>query len=204
MNGITIRIKDSASPVLNVLAKYSPEERQFVNGFIGKHVQVEVRDYLRDHVATRHASAEKLGAEPTNFWGPAVRSVESPEALSTTPGDATITIFGPGIGRADHDVDIYPTGGKQWLTIPANAAAYGNRFLVGTAERAHFDSAGNLLPPRVAGAPLYIFAKEAHLRQDRTLLPSDADIMAAAIEGAAEGIDAIIQKASGEQQTVTV
>jgi hypothetical protein len=180
---------------MKAVQRLAVEDRGFVNEFVGLHAATEVRDYLRDFAEVHHATANRLGAEPTNFWGQAAESTESASDAS----GATVTIHSPGIGRVDHDVDIYPTGGKQWLTIPANAAAYGNRYLVGTAERARFDKDGNLLPPKNPGAPLYVFVKQAHLKQDRALLPSDDALMAAAIEGADEGISLLMQKA--ERQT---
>lgn len=199
MNGTTISIVDTATPVLDRLAKYGPDERRFVNQFIGEHVQSGVRDYLRDNVATRHTTAERLGASPTNFWGPAIRSVSQPDAVQHEPDGVSVTIISPGISRVDHDVTIKPGEGKQWLTLPVNAPAYGNRYEIGVAERARFDKDDNLLPPTKPGAPLYLFVKEAHLKQDRTLLPSDAAIEAAALEGAAEGVDALITKLESEQ-----
>jgi hypothetical protein len=201
MNGITIH-GDTASPVLAALAKYDAESRTFVNGYIGRAMQNEVRDYLRNIAQTRHATAESLGATPTGFWGFASENVGRPDALSIDADGVTVTVMSPGIGRADHDVDIFPGPGKQWLTIPANAAAYGNRFLVGTAERARFKD-GVMLPPKNPDAPLYVFTKEVHQKQDRSLLPSDAELKAAAREGAADGIDALIRRAQRDQRSLS-
>lgn len=151
---------------------------------------------------TRHATADRLGATPTGHLSQAAQSVVS----SGTDEAATISVTSPGIQRAFGDVIIRPKSGK-YLTIPATAEAYGRRarsfndlriaFFGGKLalvkaeqssladrSRSGFDYE-NRAPMQTAGrAPIYYWLKKmVTQKQDRSLLPSDQDYAAAALQG---------------------
>lgn len=162
-----------------------------------------VRDYLRDSAQFRHATADRLGATPTGHLERAAESVAS----TFDAAGAYITVTSPGIGRAFHDVTIVPVNGGKYLTIAANAAAYGRRAGSFIDLRLAFFKGGTLALVKAEqssirgrrrsgydteragakdgrGSIYYWLVKEVHQKQDRSLMPSDAEMAAAAQEGA--------------------
>lgn len=133
---------------------------------------------------TRHRSAQALGAEPTGHYERAAADVTA--EVQGTLGVVTIPIAG--FSRAFHDVTIRPRD-KRALTIPIAAEAYGRTAVEMQSSgwtlfrprgsRALFGSR-----PGVFGAlPLYALVSVVHQAQDRTLLPSDDELGAAAEDG---------------------
>lgn len=210
MNGTSLNIGDGLAPKLRaVLDHIGGNLRTRLHRHMGRAVQELCRRYLIALAATRHATANKLGAQPTHFLASAAEAAAQPQALSADATGATITIIHPGIGRAGHDVDIRPTAGRQFLTIPISADAYGQRIMQGENPRFpkgfFFTSKnGNLLYGIKAGPnihPLYALKTEVHLKEDRTLLPSDREIGRTAfaslqrdLEKAGQGQGAQIQR----------
>jgi hypothetical protein len=96
-----------------------------------------------------------------------------------------------GIRRAAHDVDIAPGAGKQWLTIPIHAAAYNQRayrmaglFFVQPKGKDFALLGRREGEGKGAGVVwMYLLKRSVHQKQDRTLLPSDAEYIAAAETG---------------------
>lgn len=120
--GLEIEVFDGASPMLTRLVN-GLTNRQPLNARIGADERALVEEHLRQISLSRHDSAEALGASPTGFWGDADKRV-----TSTADADgATLSLTHPGIGRAFHAVTITPGDGKQWLTLPLLAEAYGQR-----------------------------------------------------------------------------
>lgn len=144
------------------------------------------RDYLRSIASRRHATARRLGAQPTGFFE---RAAESPEGTADRTG-ATITVSPrSAFARAFGDVEIKPGPGKRYLTIPVAAAAYGRRageFGGGLV----FIRTGPGKVPVLAKAGgddgilqvMYLLVKKVTQKQQRELLPSDEAIAATAIE----------------------
>jgi hypothetical protein len=169
------------------------------------------RDYLRGIARTRHATARKLGATPT---GHLERAAESVHSFSDAEG-ATIGITSPGIGRAFEDKVITPGPGKKYLTIPATAEAYGKRagqfndlrlaFFKGgllalvkadqsslSDRKASGYSVEKKAAPKARPPVYYWLKKSVTQKQDRTLLPSDAMLQAAAEEGTRDWLKAFV------------
>jgi hypothetical protein len=188
--GLSITLRDSAGPKMrSLITSLDSSGRARLNRWIGTDEQLLVRDHFLALQGSRHASASRLGAQPTNYWGKAAESVSQADALSAGAESAVVSIAAPGIVRAVRDVDIHPTGGRQYLSIPIASEAYGNRMLKGEGSRfpkGFFITSkkGNLLFVERVGEgktaqlhPLYLMKPSVHQPQDRTLLPSDAQIL---------------------------
>jgi|SRR5581483_8260944 len=164
-------------------------------------VRDRARELTRNHLVaiaeTRHATAERLGAQPTGHWAQAAEKTTS----EADEEGATISIEQPGIGRAAHDVTIVPGGGKKYLTIPAIAAAYGKRAVTvpdltvlirwKDGERravALIQAEGK----PGAGTVWYWLVKSVFQPQDRSLLPSDEQYRLAALQGVREYVDQLL------------
>lgn len=118
---VNVNIEDAATKAgLNNLLT-SLRNRTPLNREIGRGALELTRDYLTGIGQERHRTAEELGAEPTGFFAKASKRT----SMRADDSGATISVNAPGIGRAAHDVDIVPTNGRKFLTIPITAAAYG-------------------------------------------------------------------------------
>ena len=149
------------------------------------------RDHLIGLAGTRHGSANRLGAAPSGHWAQAVEKT----TFAADAHSATISISHPGIGRAMHDVDIYPSGGAKNITIPLIAQAYNLRAASVWESQGLFvvkgkTSAGNSgavavkrLPDGTL-QPWYLLLPHVHQKQDRSLLPSNTEYERAAVDGA--------------------
>jgi len=167
----------------------------------------EAADLTREHLQmiaeTRHKTAEELGAEPTGFWARAVEQVTT--AASNDAG--VVSVNSPGIGRAGHDVDIYPTDGREYLTIPIHPLAYGHRVseLAANFEifALHTGPSGTGIlafrqPGQHVATALYLLVPEVHQKQDRTLLPSDEEYETVALQGISNYVEFLLaQKGNG-------
>lgn len=96
-----------------------------MNEFIAGRALSVTRDHLIEQAKGRHKTANRLGAQPTDHLLLAAES-QNLKGMSDA-GGVTIGITSPGIGRAFHPLDIKPSAGKKYLTIPATAEAYGRR-----------------------------------------------------------------------------
>jgi hypothetical protein len=181
---LRIDIRDSATPALkSTISLFSGARRRELNEAMGQEVQHLTADYIAELAASRHDTARKLGAMPTNHLAQASEKVASPAALTSDAEGATLTIDHPGFGRAFHDVTIVPTNVAA-LTIPISAAAYGRR----AREFAGlFRIKGtNVLALAVNGGvvPMFALVRSVTQPQDRTLLPSMEQFQEAAVRGA--------------------
>ena len=148
-------------------------------------VQRAVARHIERMGTTRHRSAQALGAEPTGHYERAAADV-----TSEVDGDVgVVTIPIAGFSRAFHNVTIRPGAGKRALTIPIAAASYGVKVV-------EMQSAGwSIFRPKgskalfgrrdgvAAALPLYALVSVVRQPQDRTLLPSDDELGAAAESG---------------------
>lgn len=116
--------------------------------------------------------------------------------IQTGAGEATVVVPIPGITRAFKTLEIAPRAAGA-LTVPVNSIAYGKRVGElraegwrifrgkGRARRVLFGSYNG----EVRG--LYALLKHVRVPQDRTLLPSDAQIGAAVQRGAQSYINSL-------------
>ena len=166
----------------------------------GAAIQVSglVRAHLEREASTRHASANRLGAEPTGHLQDAAASVEH----SVDNAGAAVSIRSPGIRRAAGGYEITPKHAKL-LTIPVHRLAYGKRAGELSARgiqlfrpRKKGGGKANVLAAILQeGEPmtvLYALRQSVSIPQDRTLLPSDSDLSEAATHGARAVMQALI------------
>lgn len=206
--GLSIDARDAVSPALARLTEGLTNPVR-LNKKIGGDVLALVRNYLVQVAEERHASAEALGAVPTNFWG----NPKSYTDLIADSGNCVVSIHHVGIGRVAHDVTITPKSG-EWLTIPIARAAYGQRsyrmeglFFVQPKGKSHAllgrrtsnpynrDDAQDATEAQVEW--MYLLVHSVHQKQDRTLLPPDEAIFATAEIAAAEFVDAALAARAG-------
>jgi hypothetical protein len=172
-------------------------DRTRLNRFVANRGRDLTLEYLRRISATRHKTAQGLGATPTGHLNPERKVTGEGKAEA-----AEIAIRIPGIGRAFEDKTITPVRSK-YLTLPAAAESYGKRAREFNDLRLAVFKGGALLAlvRREAGETrvLYWLKTSVLQRQDRTLLPSDAAYMGAAEEGTKDFIRALI---AAQQQEV--
>ena len=168
--------------------------RNFLNsvGAAGRHnlfsaAAAAVCDIVRRHIAhestLRHATAARLNATPTGHLEKAARKT----VFHADADHGEVVIPAPGFGRAFHDVEITPTNAPN-LTLPISAYSYGRRvkemrglgWKFFTPARGHakedilFGYRGKGKDKEVV--PLYLLKKRVQQKQDRSLLPGDAEI----------------------------
>lgn len=190
---LQLSVTDDASPVLSGLIN-ALEDPTDLNKAIAARAEVETTNYIRKESASRHKTAERLGANPTGYLERAAQGVSS-------TGDeegATVILSGDvgGFARAFGDITIKPKKGK-FLTLPANAAAYGKRaseFDLDLFVFNRHESFAMALGKRTDSGDIDVFywlRRKVFQRQDRSLLPSDDQYLAAAESGAIFYLDTI-------------
>lgn len=162
----------------------------------GKSVAGAVRQLLLDIV-------KGMGRAHKRLAGKAMARVIKSHWASRFPGSSfyssskvhamdsgRVTLDNPGVGRAFHDIDIYPINGK-YLTIPLIDAAKGKS---PTQFTGLFKPKGHNVLAMREGKSLvcyYALSQHVHQKQDRTILPSDDQLATAvfnAIWGSIDGM----------------
>ena len=158
-----------------------------------------IRNHMRLLASTRHETANRLGATPTNHFK--ASDVQPPNATSS---DVSVTVTTPGISRAYHDIDIDPVNGS-WLTIPLHSESYGisasdysSRYgkLFRINRRGSTEKQNVLYGKDVLGGkpvPLYALVKHVHQPQDPSLMPSKEKMTEEALNGALAAIKQILK-----------
>jgi hypothetical protein len=200
MIGTSINVRENATPKLRALMdRLGTTLRTRLHRNMGRAVQNLCRNHLIGLAATRHESASRLGAQPTGFLGYAAEAAAQPEALSADSAGATLTIVHPGMSRVGQDVTITAgtqTPGVKLLTIPIAPEAYGVRISKGDNPRFaggfwFTSKKGNAIYGVREGKdihPLYVGKESVTLKQDRTLLPGDEEIMDAAMNALSDDL----------------
>lgn len=195
--GITYDVTNHISGPLRALQTGLGGDRSGLNEAIGIEELALFRNHLIALAESRHGTANALGATPS---GHLAQAAEKTTMRSDASG-ATITITQPGMRRAFGDVDIFPGPGKKALTIPLTAEAYNRRAIgmVGLFAIRSKEGKGLLVRKDGAGGlvALYLLVSSVHQKQDRTLLPSDEEIITAAKIGARNYVDYLLLNAGG-------
>jgi hypothetical protein len=183
---ITVSITDNASPTVLELQR-DLRSRRALHQKIGAGVRERIRDYTIGESAQRHTTSKELGAPASGFVGKAARAIESATPLADDEG-VTVFLPHPYFARAFGDVDIFPTTGL-YLTIPKTAQAYNQQarqvsgLFFGRSKKTGKAFLGESIRAPGVKARLvvwYSLVTSVHQTQDRSRLPSDEAIIAAA------------------------
>lgn len=167
------------------LGPLGPEGRRSLFSVAANALRIRVRGHLALLAASRHGTAQALGARPTGHLARGARAV----TFEADADHGAVVIPIAGIGRAFRDVEIRPRNADA-LTLPVHAAAYGHRVAelrrmgwtifrpkgVDVLMGARKGAKGGMEP----AVALYALKRRAKLRQDRSLLPTDAEMSASA------------------------
>jgi hypothetical protein len=184
---LRLKIEDGVSPRLAAVMKmFTGAGLASLHRAAGVEVQQTAVRHLMVIAGTRHATAQRLGAAPTGHWGKAAEKAGTPAALEADTAGATLTIAHPGIARAFRSITIVPRTSKA-LAIPISGISYGFRAAELWERMKLFIPKGKrIIAANIGGqlTPLYALCSSVTQRQDRSLLPSDADFQNAAVAGA--------------------
>ena len=175
---VELSIKATIHPrLLPILRDLGPLARRELFSVGGAALAMTVRSHLRRTGASRHNTASRLGATPT---GHILKGAARVTSFSTSDS-AIVSVPIAGISRAFQNLTIRAQRANA-LTLPVAAASYGHRvremarlgwtvfrprgkdFLMGTREG---DKDAKLL---------YVLRKQVTIKQDRSLLPSNAEV----------------------------
>ena len=136
-----------------------------------------VRNHLSRIAPRHHISAHRLGATPTGHIEKGARATH----FTASPDSAEVIIPIAGLSRAFRPLTITPRTANA-LTLPVSAHSYGKR--VGELRANGWnifrpkgkDALWGKLQDEDDAVPLYVLKKRVQLKQDRSLLPSDAEL----------------------------
>ena len=173
-----------------------PEFRRRLYAAIADKVENLVRRHILRIAPAHHTSANRLGATPTGHLTKGARLTHSNAGADF----AEVIIPIPGISRAFKDLSITPKNAAA-LTLPIAPQSYGRRVSeLRALGWAIFRPKGKDV---LMGAqkdqeavPLYLLKKRVEQKQDRSLLPSDAEIGATAGAAMTAVIDRIAKGAA--------
>ena len=140
-------------------------------------VRILVRDHLSRIAPRHHISAHRLGATPTGHIEKGARATH----FTASSDSAEVIIPIAGLSRAFRPLTITPRTANA-LTLPVSAHSYGKR--VGELRANGWnifrpkgkDTLWGKLQDEDDAVPLYVLKKRVQLKQDRSLLPSDAEL----------------------------
>lgn len=172
---VTSNISETTVKLGAWIAKVGGAGRKLLFSVAANAVAILVRSHLSRLGSWKHESANRLHAQPTGFLQKAARGT----VFTSSENSGEVVIPAP-LGRAFHDVEIRP---KQaaFLTIPASAEAYGKRagVLAALGWKIWKPKGRKFLMGSINGEDpkiLYWLKESVRQRQDRELLPSDAEI----------------------------
>ena len=144
---------------------------------IADNVAELVRDHLFRIAPRHHISAHRLGATPTGHIEKGARATH----FTASSDSAEVIIPIAGLSRAFRPLTITPRTANA-LTLPISPYAYGKR--VGELRANGWnifrpkgkDTLWGKLQDEDDAVPLYVLKRRVQLKQDRSLLPSDAEL----------------------------
>ena len=140
-------------------------------------VRILVRNHLSRIAPRHHISAHRLGATPTGHIEKGARATH----FTASSDSAEVIIPIAGLSRAFRPLTITPRTANA-LTLPISSHSYGKR--VGDLRANGWnifrpkgkDTLWGKLQDEDDAVPLYVLKKRVQLKQDRSLLPSDAEL----------------------------
>ncbi len=172
-----------------------PEGRRELFSVAANAVAILVRRHLSRIAAIRHGSAKRLGATPTGHFEKGARATH----FTASADGADVMIPIAGLRRAFGPLTVTPRRASL-LTLPISAHSYGKRVgeLRANGWRIFRPKGRDFLMGRLRkgdeAVPLYALRRRANLRQDRSLLPSDAEIGGAARDAMSACIRAVAER----------
>ena len=173
---MNIEVTDTASPFLFQL-EGKLLDRTGLHSYIAPQAEKLTVQYLEAIAPGRHATANRLGATPTDHLLYAAQAIES-----GYDADAAWITFPriTGLSRAFRSFELIPLNGKKWLTIPAIKSAYGRRArefsdlkFVPLGEDGQLAALVQRAKSNGRFIVVFWLKKQVRIEQDRTLLPSD-------------------------------
>jgi hypothetical protein len=174
--------KSANSRLVQVAEALSPAKRGEMHQAMGEGLGALVIDHLRAYGGSHHATAQRLGATPTEYINKAVQNTS--HSFDNSGASVTIKSSGDfdarGMHRARRELKITPTN-KGALTIPLHALAYGRNV------KTVAESEGiTIFRPKGKNVPgyskdggfvaLYALVQSARIPHDPGLLPGEAAI----------------------------
>lgn len=198
---MNFRVKVQDAGLQRVLDVVKPHGKAKLTEAGSYSLYVAVVRHLKAYASMHHDSASRLGARPTGHIDNAVDSISYE---TNGDGTASVTIPIPGISRAFGDLHIRPKNARA-LTIPINAVSYGVR-APELADRgwslftlpARAGQGAGILFGRRDGMPsaiaLYLLRGYADIPQDRSMLPTDDEMVDAVQEGMMSAISSAMRR----------
>ena len=154
-----------------------PEGRRQLFSVAANAVRILVRNHLSRIAPRHHISAHRLGATPTGHIEKGARATH----FTASSDSAEVIIPIAGLSRAFRPLTITPRNAAA-LTLPVSSHSYGKR--VGELRANGWnifrpkgkDTLWGKLQDEDDAVPLYVLKKRVQLKQDRSLLPSDAEL----------------------------
>lgn len=197
MPGIHLQIDVPRDSKLAVLAEdlNFTEKLEFAKQLAGDFDRL-TRDHIVHAAQSRHKTAQRLGASPSNYL---LNKASSVEAIGS-PGAVLLTVKGDIFKRTFQPVTVNAVKAKM-LTIPWSAEAYGRRAGEFANLFVHVSKGGSgpaFLAQRDGGRMKFLFLlkRSVVLPQDRGLLPEEQQFAAKAEESAADFIGLQVRKLS--------
>ena len=192
-NAFSITYKPS-SEIAALIRALGPEDRCKLNESAARRLWSDIRVHLEREAGRRHGTAQRLGAQPLRHLEEAAQSTE----WTADAEAAAVTVHSPGISRVFHPLQLAPKR-AQSLTIPVHWLGYGQSASeVSAAYRLFRPKGKDYLMADVEGTPtvIYLLRKQVTVPQDRSLLPSDAELEKAAKKGYKDAIRLVVDTAS--------
>ncbi len=187
---MTFEVKIQDDGLRRVLDVVKPNGKAKLTEAGAYSLYVAVMRHVKAYARTHHASANRLGAQPTGHFEDGADDISYG---SDGNGTASVTIPIRGFSRVFGDVTITPRSEKA-LTLPINSISYGRRaremrrlgFTLFKFGKKEGGKDGVLYGYRDGDdhiEPLYALKSRVTLRQDRSMLPSDKDMTNAVQDG---------------------
>lgn len=198
----SLEVQEKLGPVLSrIAAGLEGADRVRVSRAMGGEVRGLIVRHLTELGNSRHTTAQRLGARPTGYIAQLAENFDQSSTVAVDADGVSISMRHPVIARALRDITIVPTGGKQFLTIPLNALAYGRR--VGEFEKFrlvrqggdHRGPEGKKDKPYDNSLPAWLLVRSVTQKRDPSLLPTLDEITTAAATGAGAEIKALLTEA---------
>ncbi len=177
---VRINFRDGLTPLMRSMAQVLRS-----SGWI-RAAGAEMQETIAEHMFQLNGKKNKLGGKPSDYFAKAARLVEKADALTVSEREAVVTIKTKGFSRAFRDVKIVPSESKS-LAIPIHKDAYNIRAReLWQRMKLFIPEGADYIAANIGGSitPMYVLCRSVTQKQDRSLLPDDDELRAAAVFGA--------------------